>query len=196
MAPDDISPRHYEVIAWTSHALVSGEGYTACLRQYFPLCQPGDPTAAREPLPVLLFAAQEAAGLRLSTIQTALNLLTGLLLYALALRVFGDYRVGLLALLLWATYIPLLHTVNFYRAEPLLALLVMALLLALVESLGSPRWWRFVIVGVLLGMALLTRSALLYGTILILPGFYSSPASTPRSRRPRACWARPRASPS
>lgn len=45
------------LIYQTAQAMAIGEGYSACKPEYFPFCEAGDLTAAREPLPVLLFAA-------------------------------------------------------------------------------------------------------------------------------------------
>ena len=43
--------------------VASGKGYVGCFPEYFPSCRevPVWPTAAREPLPVLLFAATAVA---------------------------------------------------------------------------------------------------------------------------------------
>jgi 4-amino-4-deoxy-L-arabinose transferase-like glycosyltransferase len=159
-----------------SSSLVDGQGYSACIEEYFPLCHPGDATAAREPIPVWFFAIITwLMGPSMTTNvigQTALNFGTGILIYAIARRLFADHRVGLFALTMWAVYPPSLRFITNYKIEPVFAFTLAAALLALIHALDRPQGWRFVLAGALFGLAMLSRSVLMYTVVFLPLGFW------------------------
>ena len=101
--------------SWTiAQNLVNGQGYSACLKSYFPLCGPDNQqTAMRPPIPVLLMAAaMRFSGSHISgvVIQGLLYLGTQCIIYA-SLKEF-DRRCALLAALLWVISIPAIRSID------------------------------------------------------------------------------------
>jgi len=95
--------------------VAQGRGYSGCFPEYFPFCGPANQvTAAREPVPVLLFAAVE----RLTTesllpavvLEIALNLGILIGIFLLAQRLAGP-RAATVAALLWSLYVPALEMI-------------------------------------------------------------------------------------
>jgi hypothetical protein len=158
-------------------SLVEGNGYSSCRSLYFVSCQPGDPSAVREPLPMLLFAAYQILSQQLNSqfllyIHILFNLLTGMLLFHIAEKLFRDERVSFLVVGVWATYLPIARFAAFYRMDTLLAFLLTLTLFLLIRAVKKPSIWRFIPVGLAFGLTLLTRSVLLYGVILLPLGLY------------------------
>lgn len=151
--------------------ILDGEGYSLCYPLYFPFCPEGDrtPTAMREPVPVLLFAASAAISGRslLFTLHVQLLLFLGtvVLVYSFTKRLVNE-RAGLLAALAWAVYLPVSGLLNQLSADitGTFFLLLSACVLLKAEQRGSRTWW--VLSGVTLGFAALSRSAML---LMLLP---------------------------
>lgn len=129
----------------------------------------GGPTAYWPPgWPMILSVAFRLFGASVTTVgllNLALAALGGWLLYSLAKRIFGGEATGRLALLLYAIYpnavgyVPLALTEVAYTT----------LLLAICWLLVSERvWWRFILAGLLLGLASLVKAQSLAVVPLIL----------------------------
>ncbi len=150
--------------------LAEGRGYVSCEPDYFPFCAAADQvTAAREPLPVLVFAALaglfgslQPAGLILAWI---LNLLILIGTFSIA-RELGGPRPALLAGLIWALYLPAIRI--FYPGITGDALATVSITGALLFFLraaatGCSRDW--IICGLCLGLSVLSRSS----AIVLIP---------------------------
>jgi 4-amino-4-deoxy-L-arabinose transferase-like glycosyltransferase len=154
--------------------LVKGEGYSLCIPRYFPFCSPSNQTtAAREPVPVLLFAAVAllsreslwaAVGAELLIYQAVL-----VIIYFLT-REWSNPRAALLAAALWGIYIPAHKLVSQVSGDLLAALLVgLGILFTMrARKNRNPRDWY--IAGASLGLAVVTRSATLVIAVVVIGG--------------------------
>jgi 4-amino-4-deoxy-L-arabinose transferase-like glycosyltransferase len=138
---------------------------------------PYAPTASRVPVPVLYFALifrLFGVGYPFPLVagQWLLEVLTGILLLFIALEVFGDKRVAILSAVAWAFYIPELWMANSRYSEPITALLVACLVYALLLALRTKALWRFAIAGLIWGLAVLTRPALVILPAFLLPVWF------------------------
>lgn len=168
------------------NALLDGQGYVSCLPEYFPFCGPGNnATAMREPVPVLVqtgLAAVSGRSLWAACIlQIALNLLVALGLYQLAKRL-ASTEAGIMAALLWALYIPAYQDLNQVGGDQVAALALMGAFLVLARSWDRATWRDQLLLGALLGLAALSRSALM----VFLPAALVAPAlQWIKGRQPR-----------
>ena len=156
--------------------LLDGEGYSLCYPLYFPFCANRDqtPTAMREPVPVLLFAAAAAISGRslLFTLHMQLLLLVAtVLLVFLFTRSLFSQRAGLLAAVAWAIYLPAAGLVDQLSADitGTFFLLLSACTLLTAQRKKTLTWW--ILSGVSLGVAALSRSAML---LMVLPWCYAA----------------------
>jgi 4-amino-4-deoxy-L-arabinose transferase-like glycosyltransferase len=154
--------------------LAHGDGYSLCLTRYFPFCGPSNQaTAAREPLPVLLFAGIA----RLSGESLWAAIAAELLIYLSILvtiyfltREWSNTRAALLAAALWGIYIPAHQLISQVSGDLLAALLVCIGILFTMRARQSwnPRDWF--IAGTSLGLAVVTRSGTLVVAALVIGG--------------------------
>lgn len=151
--------------------LLDGQGYTLCYPLYFPFCPGGEatPTAMREPIPVLLFAAAAAVSGRsllvAMHVQVLMCVLVVLLTYRFT-RTWAGTRAALIAALAWAIYLPAIEIQNQLSGDLVGTCLILCSACALQRAGrdGGVRWW--IITGALLGLAALSRSAML---LMLLP---------------------------
>jgi 4-amino-4-deoxy-L-arabinose transferase-like glycosyltransferase len=156
--------------------LLDGKGYSLCYPFYFPFC-PGSeatPTAMREPVPVLLFAAAAAVSGRslLFTMDIQVLLFVGtVLLTFVFVRGIAGKRAAALAALAWAAYLPVSGLLNQLSADVTgtFFLLASACVLLKAQERNSIGWWA--LAGASLGIAALSRSALL---LMALPWCYAA----------------------
>ena len=144
-----------------------GEGFRYC-NQYFPFCGPGnDTTAMLGPVPGLLFAAHialfgEHAVASIVALQLLLGLATGACAHALARELFGSARAGVLASLLCVGYPHLARLELFPREETLFSFLLALGVWLAVRGVARERAALLAAAGAVLGLASLTRAALLW----------------------------------
>lgn len=154
--------------------LAHGEGYSLCLTRYFPFCGPSNQaTAAREPLPVLLFAGIA----RLSGDSLWAAVAAELLIYLTILVViyfltsqWSGTRPALLAALLWGVYVPAHELVSQVSGDLLAALLVAVGLLFVIRARQIRRNRDWLIAGASLGLAVITRSGTLAIAVVLVAG--------------------------
>jgi len=158
-------------------SVLNGDGFRSCLPLYFPYCGPGnDLSAMREPLPVLVCAGLAGLHRSLWTValfQVLVYLVTVVLVHRLARRLAGE-RAGLIAALIWALYLPVIQVLPQVGGDMLACLGCVGATLAFLharERGGTARW---VIAGVALGVAALSRTALMglslpFGIALLWP---------------------------
>jgi 4-amino-4-deoxy-L-arabinose transferase-like glycosyltransferase len=179
---------------WTiANHVLDGDGYTLCYPLYFPFCPDGahTPTAMREPVPVLLFAASAAVSGRSLVftlhVQLLLFLGTVLLVQHFTRRFLTTGAAGIAAVA-WAAYLPASGLLDQLSADItgtfFLLLSTCTLLKALEER--TPRWW--LLSGLSLGIAALSRSALL---LMALPWCYAAFQASGGFRRWRAASVPP-----
>ncbi len=130
--------------------IVAGEGYTTY-----------EPTAKRGPVGVFFFA-----GLLYLFGDHTLPILFGqwlaeagtcVLLYFIAREVFREQRVALVSSATYALYGPAVFFSMQALAEPIFTLMVAGFTLSFIRALRSPSVSRFIVAGVLLGLATLAR---------------------------------------
>ncbi|MEO8589446.1 MAG: glycosyltransferase family 39 protein [Flavobacteriales bacterium] len=163
---EDGQTEHYWPLA---NHLLDGEGYSLCDPLYFPLCGPGnDASAMREPLPTFLFAAVAF----LTGRSFPLTVGTEMLLYlATLLVIFGfvrwwlGTRAALLSAFIWAFYLPAMKLINQLSGDLAGALLFTACAWAFMHALRSGRTMHWVVTGALLGLGILSRSALILAAL-------------------------------
>ena len=153
---------------WLSIArnVVSGQGYTSPT-------DPDIPTARRGPTVVYFFAAVLWLGgdhfWSIVLAQWLVDVATAILLFFIALEIFQDRRVGLLAAFLFAFYGPGLVFTFSGWSEPVFTLVLAGFSLSLLRALRQPSLWRFAISGILLGLAVLARPILQFYPLMVLP---------------------------
>jgi 4-amino-4-deoxy-L-arabinose transferase-like glycosyltransferase len=137
---------------WLGHSLLTGHGYTIN----------GVPELHYTPLYPLLsglvFTLSGNPELGSAVWYVLFGALLCLPIYAIARRMYGP-RVALVAALLVAIFPALSSEILYWgtMTEPLYILLACTALWAAVQAVDRDRWWAFAALGVLLGLAFLTR---------------------------------------
>ncbi|HNO30816.1 MAG TPA: glycosyltransferase family 39 protein [Anaerolineales bacterium] len=155
--------------AWNIAAnLIHGEGYSACDKDYFPFCGPeNQATAMREPVSVFVMALAQTiyphhdAGM---FAQTLLYLFTTYAIYIL-MREQGDIRVALLASLFWTLSIPVFLEVQRDNGHLAGALFYSIGLLYIFRATARNLTHDFLLAGIFMGLAALSRSIFLGITV-------------------------------
>ena len=161
---------------WWSIALnlAHGQGYSLCLTRYFPFCGSSNQvTAAREPLPVLLFAgvARLSGGsLWAATVVEWIIYLAVLVVIYFLTREWASTRAALLAAFLWAVYIPALELIPQVSGDLLAALLVSLGILFTLRARRNRGIRDWLIAGASLGLAAITRSGTLVVPAVVIGG--------------------------
>ncbi|MBN1593846.1 MAG: glycosyltransferase family 39 protein [Candidatus Coatesbacteria bacterium] len=160
-------PQEYNQLAKN---LIDGTGYRLTgLTGHFAFLM-GDridePSARRPPLyPVLLAAIYSIFGERYRVVflvHCLFDVLTMLAVFAIGRRLFGSINVALIATGLMALYPPFFQQNIVIMTEGLNMLLTTLYLWAAIEAISEPRIWRFIVTGLLLGAAALTRPEAFY----------------------------------
>jgi 4-amino-4-deoxy-L-arabinose transferase-like glycosyltransferase len=154
--------------------LAHGQGYSLCLTRYFPFCGPSNQvTAAREPLPVLLFAGVaflSGGSLWAATVvEWIIDLAILVVIYFLT-REWLNTRAALLAALLWAVYIPAIELIPQVSGDLLAALLVGVGILFTLRARRTRRLRDWLIAGLSLGLAVISRSGTLVVALAVIGG--------------------------
>jgi len=144
-------------------SLVHGQGYDACFPEYFPGCSSHRwPTAAREPIPIFLFAAVAALTgeslLAASFVQVLIDVLVLLALLLLAKEIAGD-RLALRAGLFWIFYLPALKLIPQVSGELVAGLGVVSGLFFYLRARRGGRLLHWLAAGMSLALASLSRSS-------------------------------------
>lgn len=154
--------------------LANGEGYSLCITRYFPFCGPSNQTtAAREPLPVLLFAGiafLTGESLWVAVVAELLIYLSILVAIYFLTREWSSTRTALFAAALWGIYIPAHYLISQVSGDLLAALLVCIGILFTMRARQNrnPRDWF--IAGTSLGLAVVTRSGTLMVAAVVIGG--------------------------
>jgi 4-amino-4-deoxy-L-arabinose transferase-like glycosyltransferase len=160
--------------------LARGEGYVSCKEIYFPFCGPtNQATAMREPLPVLLFALiarlTNESLLMAAASGVIANVAVMVGLFYLG-REVANRLVGLLAAVLWAAYFAPVRLFYAQVSGDLLA--AVCLTWGMVYFYRARRGGRpvdWLVAGVLLGLAALSRSAVLVVALALTAGLFLWP---------------------
>src|SRR5688572_10868150 len=133
--------------------ILDGHGYALST---YELSDTPRPTALRGPTVVYLFvAALWLMGDHLWSIliaQWLLDVGTAFVLFFIALDIFHDRRVGFIASLGFACYVPAFLFSFGAWSEPLATLFLASFTLSLLRALNRPASWRFILCGILLGL--------------------------------------------
>lgn len=150
----------------------------------------GTPTALCPPLYPVVLAPLYAAGIGETDapllLYAVIDALACLALYGLVRGLGGTRAAGLLAALGWAVYLPQVSIELRLWTEPLAALLTTAALWALAAASLRGGARRYLLGGVLLGLATLTRSTMLPLALLAAIAAALASAGGPRERFGRA----------
>ncbi|HXG01225.1 MAG TPA: glycosyltransferase family 39 protein [Bacteroidota bacterium] len=172
-----------------AESLRKGEGYSFIAPSYFPFSGATNKTsAAREPVPVLLFVAVGAlfngSYLALGAFHILVRILTLLGIFTLARQIAG-VRVAVLAAIGWLVYLPALREVPAKEVDLIAALFTVWGLALAVRAWSADRmvWWFAS--GIMLGLATLTRSALLAVALAITVCLFLFRKDSQGSRRLR-----------
>lgn len=152
----------------------SGRGYKACDIKYVPNCDLTDQTTAmREPVPVLFFALvgilTHNSTLAFQVSQLIFNLLICLFMYLLG-RELGSPTLGLVAAFGWAIYLHAVHTVLHINGDLMAGFFVLAGVLALTQALKKRTVGRWILFGILFGLAVLSRSSTVLVFLVLAAG--------------------------
>jgi 4-amino-4-deoxy-L-arabinose transferase-like glycosyltransferase len=162
----------FDIDRWveTARNIVAGKGYSLST---FRFSDEPRPTAMRGPTVVYFFAAvlwlfgDNQWSILIA--QWLLDAATAVVLFFIAMEIFRDRRVALIASLLFAFYLPgLIFTFRGW-SEPLFTLVLAAFTLCFLRALRRPSAWRFATSGALLGVATLARPSMQFFPLLLLP---------------------------
>jgi hypothetical protein len=170
--------------------LHQGQGYSACSTDYFPLCRGNQPTAMREPVPVLMFA-----GIMLWHTSPLAGVLLEVALYigVIYLLYFSLEKQGrafaLTAAALWALSIPVVELIGEGSGDLEAAFWLVIAMLLFQKARASSRPATWVLAGNFLGMAVLSRSVILAAVPVLLAGVLLEKGLGPLGSRLRqAAW--------
>ena len=165
-----------------------GQGYVACKPLYFPFCGPSNQvTAMREPLPVLLFALvgrltnESLLAAAATGVLANLGVMVGLFMLG---REVASTRAGVGAALLWALNLAPIRLFYSQVSGDLPATLMVTWALYFVmraRRLNQTSAW--IAAGLCLGLATLSRSAVLVITLGLALGLVAESVGSPRPRR-------------
>jgi 4-amino-4-deoxy-L-arabinose transferase-like glycosyltransferase len=165
-----------ETDSWWTIALnhIHGHGYSLCMMQYFPFCGPSNQvTATREPVPVFLFAMAAWAGkdsLWMAAIVEVMIYLAILLSVYFLTREWADARSAIIASILWVIYLPALELIPQVSGDLLAALFTTLGILFTLHARNTRATLYWLLAGVSLGLAVLSRSATLVIALLVIGG--------------------------
>jgi len=166
--------------------VAQGRGYSGCFQEYFPFCGPANQvTAAREPVPVFLFAAvarlTKGSLLPAFVMEIALN--SGVLIgiFLLAQRLAGPH-VAALAALLWSLYPPALELILQVSGELAAALAVVWGLFFLDRARRTRHARDWLSAGACIGLGTLSRSAVMVLAPALGLVEFLRPSVAPRER--------------
>ncbi|HEY5904082.1 MAG TPA: glycosyltransferase family 39 protein [Anaerolineales bacterium] len=184
-----IVDRQLDSSPWTIAAhLMHGQGYTACSTDYFPLCKPGQPTAMREPVPVFMLAAAMSV---LPSPLSAVLLEMGLYLAVICLLYFALARenklLALAAAAFWAVSVPVMEEIGDASGDLEGAFWVLIGILLFQRARRTRRVMDWILAGMVMGLAALSRSVLLAGALLLVIGILLEGSSA--TMRTRFKWA-------
>jgi 4-amino-4-deoxy-L-arabinose transferase-like glycosyltransferase len=132
------------------------------------------PTATRVPIPVFQFAlifGLFGVGFPFPLVisQWVVDILTGIVLYYVAMEIFDDRRVALLAALAWALYVPALWMARSRNIEPITTLFLAWMVHALLVALRTGSLWRYGMAGLAWGLSILSRPSMIVLPLFLLP---------------------------
>jgi hypothetical protein len=165
-----------ETVSWWGIAtnITRGYGYSLCNQYYFPFCDADhSATAMREPGPVLLFAGVAllfkesllAAGM------TELFLLIGVMTALFFLtREWAGSLAGLLAAVIWVVYPRSMPLISQVSGDLLAALGVAIGILFTIRARKSNLARDWLLAGLGLGIAIMSRSAMLMVAMTVIAG--------------------------
>jgi 4-amino-4-deoxy-L-arabinose transferase-like glycosyltransferase len=165
-----------ETDSWWTIALnvIHGHGYSLCMTQYFPFCGPANQvTAMREPVPVLLFATAAWIGresLWIAAIVEAIVYLAMIPSVYFLTREWSDSRSAVIAAFLWVIYLPALELIPQVSGDLLAALCTTVGILFVLRARKTRSALHWILAGTALGLAVLSRSAILVITLLVISG--------------------------
>ncbi len=154
--------------------LIHGHGYSLCLKQYFPFCGLSNQvTAMREPIPVFLFALVAWIGKEslwiAETVEAIIYLAIILSTYYLT-REWTNSRSAVMASFVWAIYLPALELIPQVSGDLLAALCTTIGIFFTLRARKTQRTRDWLITGIFLGFAVLSRSATLVIALLVIGG--------------------------
>ena len=154
--------------------LIHGNGYSLCLTQYFPFCGSSNQvTAMREPAPVLMFAMVAWFGkesLLMAEVVEAIIYLTMIVMIYFLTREWADSRSAVIASFLWAIYLPALELLPQVSGDLFAAICTTLGILFTLRARKTQRTLDWIIAGVGLGLAIISRSATLAIALLVIGG--------------------------
>lgn len=154
--------------------LIHGQGYSLCIPRYFPFCSAtNQTTAAREPIPVLLFsgvALVSGESLWAATFVELFIYLGVLVAVFFLTREWTSTRAGLLAAFLWSFYLPAQDLLSQVSGDLFAALNVTIGLLFFMRARRTKRVRDWMISGIAIGLAVMSRSAVLAVAVILIVG--------------------------
>jgi 4-amino-4-deoxy-L-arabinose transferase-like glycosyltransferase len=154
--------------------LIYGHGYSLCLTQYFPFCGlSNEVTAMREPLPVFLFAVAAWFGKgslwAAEIVEVIIYLAIIPSMYFLT-REWANARSAVIASFLWAIYLPALELLPQVSGDLLATLCSTLGILFTLRARKTTKTRDWLIAGIFLGLAVLSRSATLVIALIVIVG--------------------------
>ncbi len=154
--------------------VAAGKGFAGCWTEYFPFCSDTNQISAqREPAPVLLFTGiyllTNGSFLAASLIEVVLSLGTLLGIFFLG-RELADNRVGLLAAVFWALYLPAVKLVSQVSGDLLATLSLTWGIFFYLRGRREEKNWYWLMAGACLGLSALSRSAISASAVVLALG--------------------------
>jgi hypothetical protein len=166
---------NYTGMSWdTAELLTTGQGYSFLDQAYFPFAGPNNKvSAAREPVPVLLFAAAQiirpGSHLALGVLQAAAHLATMFGIFSLTRRL-GNTSAAMLASILWAFYPAALRELIGKEVDLITSAFAVWGVAFFVRAWQGGEIRSWILSAATLGLAVLSRSALLAVVLVVVFG--------------------------
>jgi 4-amino-4-deoxy-L-arabinose transferase-like glycosyltransferase len=166
-------PEEYDILAWN---MINHNGYNlqglGGHFTYFLKNRINEPTARRVPLyPLMIALIYLLVGRHYKAIflvQSMIDTLVCFLIYLITKKVFDNHKAGLIASMLYFLYIPFLETNHVIMSETLYNFLFYLALLFLIHALENQKLSYFMVSGIILGLAHLTRPTVIYVVFLFI----------------------------
>jgi 4-amino-4-deoxy-L-arabinose transferase-like glycosyltransferase len=156
-------------------SIENGRGFRVCEESYFPNCSiTNQVSAMREPLPILVYAALgKLAGDGFYTLQFTQLLFSLLILWGTFLlgKELGNHLSGLAATFAWASYLPLIRVEIHINGDLLAGVFITFGLLLFLRCSKYGYFRDWVVLGMVFGLAVLSRSASLIIILFLLGGY-------------------------
>ncbi len=169
--PDSAQARWYRIAI----NFADGNGFSYCEKNYFPFCsEDNNSTGICSPVPIIVYSFFIKYFHKFHTeaiyiFQMALGILSIYYFYLLGVGFYDSKNLAAFGALVWGTYFPAISLERYLMGEPLACYLLIIGLYYLFHAYKENKIISWVTSAVLIGLAALSRSPLVYFPFLLFP---------------------------